>query len=223
MSRRSLYTDADEFIFDGKRPIVLNGIDELASRADLLDRSVLLELPVIRKYVSEEEFWRKFDAAYPQILGALLDVAAGTLQRLPKVKLADQPRMADFALLGTAVESVLGLPSGTFRRAYSLNRQNAMAVALEACPYASQISELATKSWQGSATKLLKKLDGMVDEETRRRRSWPKSPKALSGMLRRLSPALRTAGVEIEFDRDNTRNRNKTILIRQLRSKAKQS
>ena len=70
------------------------------------------------------------------------------------------------------------------------------------------------------STKLLRRLGNMADDETRSRRSWPKNPKVLSGMLRRLSPALRTAGVEVDFDRDKTRNRNKTILIRELRSKA---
>jgi hypothetical protein len=215
ISRRSLYTDADEFIFDGQRPVVLNGIEELVSRTDLLARSVLLELPVIRKYKAEQEFWTKFDAAHPQLLGAMLDVAVGALQRLPKVKLADQPRMADFALLGIAVESVLRLPQGTFTKAYNRNRQDATAVALEASPIATPILELGKQRWEGSATELLGRLSNMVDVETRSRRSWPKNPKVLSGMVRRLAPALRTAGVETDVDiRDNTRSRNKTIRIR---------
>jgi hypothetical protein len=223
ISRRSLYTDADEFIFDGQRPIVLNGIEEVATRTDLLDRSVLLDLPVIRKFRAEEDFWRQFDAAYPQLLGALLDVAVGVLQNLPQVEVAEPPRMADFARLGTAAESVLGLSSGAFLRAYTRNRQNVTAVAMEASPIANQIRELGKQSWQGTATELLRRLDDMVGEETRSRRGWPKNPKVVSGMLRRLSPALRTAGVEIEFDRDETRNRNRMILIRQRTRKAKQS
>jgi hypothetical protein len=223
ISRRSLYTDADEFIFDGQRPIVLNGIEELATRTDLLDRSVLLELPIIRKFKAEGDFWRRFDAAYPQLLGALLDVAVGVLQNLPQVEVAEPPRMADFARLGTAAESVLGLSRGAFMRAYTRNRQYTTAVALEASPIANQIRELGKQSWQGTATELLRRLDDITDDETRSRRGWPKTPKVLSGMLRRLSPALRASEVEIEFDRDETRKRNRTILIRQLRSKTKQS
>jgi hypothetical protein len=44
-STRELYTDSDEVLFDAQRPLILNGIEELANRGDLLDRSVILYLP----------------------------------------------------------------------------------------------------------------------------------------------------------------------------------
>src|SRR5689334_19407197 len=44
---RSLYTDDEETHFDAMRPIILNGIDDIATRSDLLDRSVILRLPAI--------------------------------------------------------------------------------------------------------------------------------------------------------------------------------
>src|SRR5262249_30177683 len=37
---RELYTDADEAIFAARRPVVLNGIEEVATRGDLLDRAI---------------------------------------------------------------------------------------------------------------------------------------------------------------------------------------
>src|SRR5262249_23140300 len=37
-STRELYTDNDEKIFDAMRPIMVNGIEDLATRGDLLDR-----------------------------------------------------------------------------------------------------------------------------------------------------------------------------------------
>ena len=42
---RELYTDNEEVIFDAMRPVILTGIEDLATRSDLLDRSVLLTLP----------------------------------------------------------------------------------------------------------------------------------------------------------------------------------
>jgi hypothetical protein len=44
---RALYTDAEEAIFAAQRPIAMNGIEELATRGDLLDRALLLYLPAI--------------------------------------------------------------------------------------------------------------------------------------------------------------------------------
>lgn len=68
---RGLYTDREEVVFDAQRPIILNGIEELATGTDLIDRSVLLELPVIRRFKAEDAFWKEFDTAHPQLLGAL--------------------------------------------------------------------------------------------------------------------------------------------------------
>ena len=36
-STRELYTDSDEVFFDAMRPVILNGIDHMAERADLAD------------------------------------------------------------------------------------------------------------------------------------------------------------------------------------------
>jgi hypothetical protein len=66
---RQLYTDGDEVLFDGQRPIILNGVEELASRTDLVDRSIILELSVIERYTQEREFWKRFEEAHPRLLG----------------------------------------------------------------------------------------------------------------------------------------------------------
>jgi hypothetical protein len=40
--KRKLYTDDDEILFAGRRPICLNGIEDVVSRADLVDRCEML-------------------------------------------------------------------------------------------------------------------------------------------------------------------------------------
>ena len=52
---RELYTDADETIFAAQRPIVMNGIEEVATRGDLLDRAITLYLPMIPEDKRKEE------------------------------------------------------------------------------------------------------------------------------------------------------------------------
>jgi hypothetical protein len=44
---RELYSDAEETLFWAAKPIILNGITDLAVRSDLLDRSLLVTLPRI--------------------------------------------------------------------------------------------------------------------------------------------------------------------------------
>jgi hypothetical protein len=47
LSKRQLYTDGDEVLLDAQRPVIINGIEELATRSDLLDRALLVECPLI--------------------------------------------------------------------------------------------------------------------------------------------------------------------------------
>jgi hypothetical protein len=217
---RQLYTDGDEVLFDGQRPIILNGVEELASRTDLVDRSIILELSVIERYTQEREFWKRFEEAHPRLLGALLDVVVDALGKLPEVRLSETPRMADFATFATAAESALGFPKGSFMKAYDKNRQDANAVALEASPIASVVCDLAKRTrWAGTAKDLLRRLSEMTEEEVRKSRSWPKNPRTLSGMLRRLATALRRAGVEVQFSRENNSARTRKITIRRMRAR----
>src|SRR5262249_48386394 len=121
---RGLFTDDEEVIFDAQRPVILTGIEELATRSDLLDRAIVLHLPPLPedRCRPEAELWAEFEEARPRILGALLDVVAGALRELPAVKLPRHPRMADFAVWATAAETALGWERGSFLKAYSGNR-----------------------------------------------------------------------------------------------------
>ncbi|MGB8323165.1 MAG: hypothetical protein WCE52_09405, partial [Candidatus Acidiferrum sp.] len=81
MSKRELYTDMEEVIIECVRPVILNGIEDLASRGDLADRSIVLYLPAITAEARQQErdLWSAFQVARPRILGSLLDVLAGAL------------------------------------------------------------------------------------------------------------------------------------------------
>jgi hypothetical protein len=215
-STRSLFTDSDEQIFNAMRPVVLNGITELATRADLLDRTVILHLPSLTEsdYVPEEEFWPKFTAAQPHLLGALLDVLAGAMRELPNIRLDKVPRMADFARFGVAVERTLGWPTNAFLDAYTANRAGGHALVLEESLVAkavlSWLAPIDDGFWTGTAAELLENLKHMMDEPIRREKHWPKTASVLSGHLRRLAPALRATGIDVRFDVDHWR-RNITL------------
>ena len=46
---RTLYTSTDETAVELKRPVMINGISPLVSRPDLLDRSLLLDIPQLKE------------------------------------------------------------------------------------------------------------------------------------------------------------------------------
>ncbi len=204
-STRELYTDAEEVVFDAQRPIVVNGIEDFVTRADLADRAILLTLAPIpeEKRKSEEELKAEFEAARPAILGVLLDGVAHGLAQLPLTKLDRLQRMADFALWGTACETTFW-EKGTFQSAYAGNRDEAVETILEGDPVAVTLRALMKKQtkWTGTASALLSALEAQADDLVKRSKAWPKVARSLSNRLRRAAPFLRTVGIEISPERN---------------------
>lgn len=216
---RELYSDGEEKLFDAARPVLLNGIDELATRPDLLDRAVVLTLPAIPPSDRREErgLWERFERIRPRVLGALLDAVSTALANRDRIKLGYVPRMADFAVWVMAAEPALGWPTGAFMTAYVGNRDEANSAALEASPVAPPIINLlegSSGSWKGTASELLAKLEsGHTDETTHRRRDWPGTPKAMGNALRRIAPSLRMVGIEVELGDREGKERRRVIRI----------
>jgi len=219
-STRELYTDGDEKIFDAMRPGILNGIDEVVARADLLDRAVCTTLPAIPEHSrrTEAELFRAFDAARPRILGALLDAVSAALAGVAAVNLPTLPRMADFAVWVTAAEPALGWARGTFLAAYGDNIIGANEAALDGSPVGGVILAFieASGAWGGTAGELLTALDGRIGEQAARRKEWPKSGRRLAGELRRIAPNLRRAGIAVTFEREADRKRTRIIQLERV-------
>lgn len=220
-STRSLYTNDEELLFDGQRPVGMTSIAEAAVRPDLLDRTLGVRLEVIpdndRKL--EDELWAAFDAARPRILGALYDALAHGLKHLEGTRPNRLPRMADFARWSIACEPAYQA-AGTFMAAYDEYREEAIDIVLDgdlvadalrrhmkACPPgAFGFAEIETTSKE-----LLELLTAIVTEPQRRSRSWPQTPEGLAHRLIKLAPALRQAGIVIK--RGSRQGRRRPIVI----------
>jgi hypothetical protein len=211
---RQLYSVQDEMLFDAARPVILNGID-IATRPDRADRAVFLTLEPIpeERRRPEQELWAAFEAERPRLLGVLLDAVAKGIAELPRTKLERLPRMADFALWATACETALW-NSGTFWSAYRGNRDDAVEGVIDADPIAAAVRALmaARTEWTGTASDLLGALAEMSGERVAKAKTWPDSPWALAGRLRRAATFLRKIGVEIGFEREG-RARTRVIRI----------
>jgi hypothetical protein len=214
---RELYTNDDEILFAAQCPVIINGISELATRGDLLDRSIITILAAIPKDKrrAEKQFWAEFEQVKPKILGGLLNVVSSAMAKVESVHLEALPRMADFAEFATAAEGEMGWPSASFMEAYDDNRDNANEAALEASPVTDAIQSLlgSNPAVEETATELLVKLGGEVSNKTSELKVWPKSAQSLSAALRRLAPNLRAIGIEVDFKRVSGR---RTISIQKL-------
>jgi hypothetical protein len=212
---RTLYTNADEAIFQATRAVILNGIEEVVTRGDLLDRSVLLHMPTLSSTQRREEaqVWREFENARPGILGALLDAVSGALRNLDTITLTERPRMADFARWSCAAAPALGWTEEQFLQAYTHNIQSASDLVLDASPLAQAVLKLVEHQqvWEGTATQLLSALTPWLEGMPAYQR--PRSAQTLANTLHRLEPNLSKAGVQLTFHRKHGGNRDRLISI----------
>ncbi len=204
---RELYADDEEVIFTAKRPVSLNGITEVVTSADALDRAVLIKHPQIedKNRRTEEEFDAKFELARPGILGALLDAVSAGIRNLPTVDLGELPRMADFAKWATACEVALGFDAGAFMKAYTQNRTDANRATLEDSPIAEHVKTVAAGfGFSGTASELMvkvKELAGAKNQDTTKAGGFPQSGQGMRAALARIETNLRVDGVIVTFPR----------------------
>ena len=120
--------------------------------------------------------------------------------------------MADFALWATACETSLW-PARTFWTAYCGNRDEAVEGVIDADPIAAAVRAVIAMrtEWTGTASELLGALTEAAGERVAKSKTWPDSPRALAGRLRRAATFLRKIGIEINFTKEG---RARTRIIR---------
>jgi len=204
---RQLYTDDEEMLFDAMRPVALTAIDNVVVRGDLTDRSLFLTLVPIPddKRRRKQELWSAFERDRPQILGALFDMIAHGLRELPRTKLKEYPRMADFAEWASACEGALW-KLGYFAKAYGLNRAGATASVVEEDLTANAIASFMAdrQQWNGGTKQLLTELNSEADDEIKANKYWPKAPNVLSRRMNRMAGMLRNIGIIVSSEPTET-------------------
>ncbi len=206
---RALYTDDAEIVFDIKMPLIVNGITDLFSRNDLIERSIFLTTTPIPadKRVPEEVIKTKWAEAKPGIIGAMFDAVSMALKNKDMIKLKVYPRMADFVQWIVAAEPALPWAEDTFLHEYNRNRLKSIDNAIEADPVAAGIQKLIEKDgyWSSTPTELLTALSLVTSEDIKRSQLWPKHANSLSGRIHRCAPFLRERLVDIEFSKSGQR------------------
>lgn len=206
LGRRQLYSDSDEVLLRVQLPLVWTGISPVTiNRPDLADRTVSVTIEPLdeTQYRSERSLVAEFEAMRPRLFGALCDAVSSALANRDAVRLDRLPRLADFALWVESAAVGLGWEHGAFSEALGASRTTANALAVDASPIGPLVVRFAQErqSWEGSASDLLDTLRSMVTDDAKRARGFPRQPNHLSNALRRIQPALASAGVFVGFDR----------------------
>lgn len=197
ITKRALFTDMGVINIKIKRPVMINGIDDMATRGDLASRSLLINLPTITNKKDNTTIWQAFNNDYPYIFGALLSRLSTALNNIDTVKIDNSPRMLDFAKWTSASESQD--IQGEFMQAYKRNINQATYKAIESSTFANTVCTLMSKldRWTGTAAELLVVLDNKVSDRVRNSRNWIDSPEKVSSQLRRYQSLFRKIGIVI--------------------------
>lgn len=210
-SARTLYTNGEETTLRAKNPIILNGINRVITKPDLLDRSITISCPLIERRISKSAHKKKTDELAPSIFGGLLDLFSKSLKKLPSVNIdpAIIPRMTDFTMLGEAMSRALDNDSGIFVNKYIETRKEAVSSAIDATPLGRAIISFIDcgLSHTGTVGNLLNRLNDFEQKAGIEHGDfWPKSPRKLGDELRRLAPALRQVGIDCSVDSKASRD-----------------
>lgn len=214
-AKRELYSDDSDIIYNFQRCISINGINLLALKPDLLERSILIGLERISRQdrKNEQDIMADFSNALPGILGGMLNVLSKTLSIKPTVKLTETPRMADFTTWGYAIAEALGYGGDHFLECYNRNIDLQHEEVIGESIVASFVVEFMENrsSWEGSATDLLNEIStdpvyGLRGDEL------PRNPQSISRMLNEIKTNLEECGLRIEF----IPGRKRRVIIRKV-------
>ncbi len=236
-AKRALYTDDDDIVYRLQRPVMLNGINQVITQSDLLDRSILLEMHRIdkAKMRTEKDFWADFDEQKPLILGAIFDTISKAMAKFPDVHLKELPRMADFAKWGYAIaDSIDGFTGEDFLSAYvgNIEKQHEQAIESSAVGTAVYLfmthDEVVKGVWTGTATQLMRQIEDTgiiinIDEEPSELTKelnmitngslWPKDASWFMRRLNYVLPDLESQGIQIN---SYTQNNQRIVELKNL-------
>lgn len=204
-SKRALFTDDDEVLLSFKRCVVLNGINLVVTKPDLLDRSIILELERIAEDERKEEraVWAAFEADRPAIVGGALATLAQAMRIYPTIELDRLSRMADFTRWGYAIAEAMGYGGEAFLEAYAKNQGKSNEEAISAHPVASAVVALmaSTPNWRGTVATLLSALEKVAETEkiNTNVKVWPNAAHILSRRLKEVQSNLKQKGITFDI------------------------
>lgn len=218
VQRRKLHTNGEDYIFKFKRCLAINGINNVANRSDLLDRSILFELERVPEDKRKEvqEIKNAFEADRPYLLGAIFDILSKAMAIHPTVKLDRLPRMADFCRWGYSIAEAIGGHGDRFLQEYKSNQEIQNTEAVNADMVAFLIVEFMRHQtdWTGRVSKLYSELKNEAERQgiNPNSKNIPQSPNNLSRRIKAVKSNLENVGITFEFD--TTRSDGTYIMLK---------
>jgi hypothetical protein len=224
-TKRALYTIDEDKIFEYKHCLMFNGINVAFSESDVIDRSILIELPGIKEENrrTENEILEEFHNLRPKILKQIFDILAKAITMKNDIKIKSKPRMADFVIWGEAISQAMGHKENEFLDAYCNNIRLQNAEVIDSNPVAFAIKKFVEQVlsandgafssnskpnnliFNGTPAQLLHELEHIASENkiNTQSREWPREQKWLVRRINVIKSNLQQdMGINITVERD---------------------
>ena len=206
-AKRKLYTNADQVVLSLHNLVLINGIDIVPYKSDLMERSLYFELLPITgsKRRTDAEIWGEFNKDKPLILGAIFKTLKKAMRILPTVKIKKLHRMADAHLEMMAIAMALGVEQEEFQRILDANLKKLEEAYAANNPFVDFV--LTFMQSRGSVDYAAAKLySEMEDTIVGDKGFFPKTPSLLSRRLNEEKEALRKNSYQFEKYKKETSN-----------------
>ncbi len=215
MTARKLYTNSSETMLYFKQPWIMNGIDDIATRGDLADRAIILDLPPIpeTKRKTEQEIEELLKKEKAKIFTAICNAIQTAIQNYEHINLKESPRMKDFIQWITAAEEALDVPVGLFLFAYQANKESYQEGIADHDSLIYFIDSVLLNNrnyWKGTSSELYQELMSYVRNKNLPLSDYPKSAGGLTQALKRRMLILKRLGISIDETRTDQK-RYRTI------------
>jgi len=216
VSRRRLYTDDEEQMYNFRRNVMVNGLIIPLTAPDVMDRSLLFKIKRFEQHGSKEKLEKEFERDKPEILGALFDLVSETLKIKEEQEIETPPgiRLYDFGVIGEAAARAAGEKEGRFLELFLKKKADDNLEVIQSSLMGSVLYSLIVDDesfldkklkWSGSPTRLLDIFNDMATKLKidRRTSEWKGSPKGLKNELEKLKTNFKAIGVEIERGKEH--------------------
>ena len=212
VTKRENYTDEDLVRVNFQGCVAINGINQVVTRPDLLDRSVVFMLERIssENRRSKQEIEQQFSEALPKILGGIFSAISKAIAIYETFTLKNLPRLADYFKWGCSIALALGYSEEAFIEAYyanvKMNQETAIdnnLLAKSICIFMEKIQQ--GKEWSGLVSILHGKLkEILMGENYRLDSTFPSAPNKLLPKINEIRSDLEGVGIFIEEKRNSS-------------------
>lgn len=215
-NKRKLYTDSDDIIFTIKHCVILNGLEMLIIKPDLMQRTITMHIEKPAIVREESEVWTAFESSRPEILGGMLDILVKAIAIYPSLTLSNLPRMADFYKWGYAIAQSMDGKGEQFVKDYHENIKRQHEGVMHNNLLCQAVIELMDNrnEYKSTVGKTLTDLKGLASPSGADQ-SFPKDSKNLGRSLGLINQTLSGFGITYQIEKRQGKGTPITILKKQ--------